>query len=141
MSVIESKAQVLNSKESIHEQALRLRTRRFELLASNIANADTPHYKARDIDFSTELARAMEPKSKFPGLAKTSPAHLQGNVQASLDEALYRVPFQSSMDGNTVEMDVERVAFAENALRLQFSLQKTFDKYKNILDLYKNMTR
>jgi flagellar basal-body rod protein FlgB len=87
----------------IHGAALQLRSQRMALLASNIANAATPNYKARDIDFSKAL-----------NLAERGQA---------IDNALaYRVPLQPSLDGNTVEMATEQTAFAENALAYRSSL-------------------
>ncbi len=87
----------------IHATALKLRGQRMAMLASNIANAATPGYKARDIDF----ARALE-------LAERG---------QPLDGAMaWRVPMQPSLDGNTVEMATEQTAFAENALAYRSSL-------------------
>lgn len=126
--------------EKMHEAAWRLRTKRFELLASNIAHADTPGYKARDIDFNAELERAMSDKNvKFPGMSRTSSRHIEGTKPADSEELLYRIPFQSSMDGNTVEMDVERVAFAENAIRTRFSMQMALGEYKDMQMLYQSL--
>jgi flagellar basal-body rod protein FlgB len=127
------------SGESIHEQALRLRFRRFELLSSNIANADTPGYKARDIDFSAELEKAMGSGKKLATMTTTSPRHIEASWPEINEDLLYRVPMQSSIDGNSVEMDVERVAFAENAARMQFSIQKAADEYRDMLKLYQDM--
>ncbi|RZT36607.1 flagellar basal body rod protein FlgB [Cupriavidus agavae] len=124
---------------SIHEEALRLRTRRFELLAANVANADTPNYKARDIDFSDALESAMGTGHRFDGMTTTSAAHLPATPRTLEADLLYRVPLQSSMDGNTVEMDTERVAFADNAVRMQFSIDRTASKYRNMLKLYQDM--
>lgn len=103
-----------------HEQALRLRELRTEVLSSNIANADTPGYKARDIDFSREFAAALggtetlrQTRGKHQGAMPLSP---QGVKQ------MYRVPMQPALDGNTVESDVEQAAFAENVVRYRASL-------------------
>jgi flagellar basal-body rod protein FlgB len=101
--------------------SLRLRAERQQLLASNIANADTPNYKARDIDFKQALDVAM---SGGPaGLATTSDAHIGQPSPSSESFAgvplLYRRPTQGSVDGNTVEMDVERTQFADNAVRYE----------------------
>ena len=102
------------------EQALRLRAQRNELLASNIANADTPNYKARDIDFASALKTAHNEQLD---MATTSERHHQVWKTASGGpEAMYRVPQQSSLDGNTVETDVEQAAFAENALQYRATL-------------------
>ena len=101
----------------LHAQSLMLREKRGEILASNIANAATPNFKARDFDFEGELARA----TGGGALAVTSQAHLAGGLaEGNLG---YRVPLNASMDGNTVELPVEQMEFAENTLRYQTSLQ------------------
>jgi flagellar basal-body rod protein FlgB len=101
----------------LHAQSLMLREKRGEILASNIANAATPNFKARDFDFDAELARA----SGGFDIARTSSRHLGG---ALADNGLgYRVPLNASLDGNTVELPVEQMEFAENTLRYQTSLQ------------------
>lgn len=102
-----------------NEVALSLRSQRQEVLASNIANADTPQYKARDIDFSAALQSAL---GNGPAqLAATAPRHLKGgpNGAAAGGAPLYRTPPQGSIDGNTVDMDIERNQFADNALRYE----------------------
>ena len=105
---------------SQHEQALRFRALRNQVLSSNIANADTPNYKARDLDFGTALKGAQQ---ESIGLTRTSELHKQA-WGATQDGAstVYRVPSQPSLDGNTVSMDVEQAAFAENALQYRASL-------------------
>lgn len=103
-----------------HEQALRFRSHRNEVLSSNIANADTPNYKARDLDFSNALKSA---RGQSIGLTKTSDMHrdVVGSTSHG-GELKYRIPTQSSLDGNTVETDVEQAKFAENALQYRASL-------------------
>lgn len=104
--------------------ALNLRSNRQELLASNIANADTPHYKARDIDFKSAFESALSGRSEG-GLTmnRTATAHLPGEADSSIAGALrYRTEYQSAVDGNTVNMDIERSAFAENAIRMEAAL-------------------
>lgn len=106
-------------------QALPLRNARAEALASNIANADTPHYKARDFDFPAALRSALGAGSTLPPvrLIRTSSAHLGGVSGSSLPVALqYRVPVQASIDGNSVELDTELAQFSDNALRMQADL-------------------
>ena len=105
-----------------HVEALELRALRHRVLSSNIANADTPHYKARDIDFATALSAA---RSESLGLARTSARHLAGSGAGSAAGGVvrYRVPTQPSLDGNTVETDVEQAAFADNAIRYRASLE------------------
>jgi flagellar basal-body rod protein FlgB len=106
-----------------HQKALALRAYRQEVLASNIANADTPHYKARDIDFKASLQGALGGRGGQVELARTSAGHLPGAGGAVAGaRLLYRKESQSSVDGNTVDMDVERAAFAENALQYEASV-------------------
>jgi flagellar basal-body rod protein FlgB len=103
-------------------QALNLRAYRTEVLASNIANADTPNYKARDFDFAAALSGAIGVREQM-ALARTSPRHLGGAAERAPGAALqYRVPVQPSIDGNTVEMDTELSQFSDNALRTQADL-------------------
>ena len=105
------------------QKALSLRAYRQELLASNIANADTPNYKARDIDFKSALQGALGGRGGQVALLRTSPRHLAAaGANGAGTPALYRTERQSSVDGNTVDMDVERAAFAENALQYEASL-------------------
>jgi len=107
-----------------NEAALSLRSQRQQLLASNIANADTPNYKARDIDFASALQGAVgRAGPPAPPLAATSARHLAGAPQAGVlpdgSPLLYRAPAQGAVDGNTVDMDVERNQFADNAIRYE----------------------
>lgn len=103
----------------IHPLALKLRDRRTELLASNLANADTPNYKARDLDFRAVL-QSLNPSPL--GLAATHARHLTATAPGSQGEALYRLPSQPSLDGNTVETEQEQMRFAENAVQYQATL-------------------
>lgn len=111
---------------NFHQEALNLRHERQRVLASNIANADTPHFKARDVDFASELSSALQSgraAAQGMSLRTTSERHIDANGASSpLRELLYRMPAQPSLDGNTVDMDSERVAFAENAMRYQAAL-------------------
>jgi flagellar basal-body rod protein FlgB len=106
----------------IHESALLLYGQRLGVLASNIANADTPGYKARDIDFAAVLGHGDQQAPL--DMAATSALHIANSTQDALPgELQYRNPYQASLDGNTVEMAVEQAAFAENNVRYQASLQ------------------
>jgi len=106
----------------IHEQALLLHGQRLGVLANNIANADTPNFKARDIDFASVLSGAGG-ETSLP-VSVTNAAHLGANDGGQPSgELLYRNPYQASLDGNTVEMPVEQAAFSENNVRYQASLQ------------------
>ena len=109
----------------VQRAALGVLTYRQELLASNIANADTPHFKARDIDFKDALGAALAGRRGGDvGMMATSQRHMAGAAAPSFAGAVkYRTEFQPSVDGNTVNMDIERSAFAENALRMEAALQ------------------
>lgn len=117
----------LDNDLQFHQTALNLRAARQEVLASNIANADTPHFKARDIDFKAALngalGRAVAGQPPL-ALARTSAQHLDKAAGGAAANLLYRTELQSSVDGNTVDMDTERAAFAENAI--QFEAMLTF---------------
>ncbi|WP_426765996.1 flagellar basal body rod protein FlgB [Erwinia aphidicola] len=108
------------------QEALSLLSRRQEVLASNIANADTPGYMARDIDFSQQLQNSLANQSmaKSPvSLSLTSNRHIEGQGKVFDDASLlYRIPDQPSADGNTVDMDRERISFADNSVKYQSSL-------------------
>jgi flagellar basal-body rod protein FlgB len=118
------------------ETALSLRAQRQQLLASNIANADTPNYKARDVDFSKALQGALERGGKpSDELVKTASAHLAAQGKATIGglEPQYRSTIQGSVDGNTVDMDVERNQFTDNALRYEASITMMAQQIKNLL--------
>jgi flagellar basal-body rod protein FlgB len=126
----------LDSSLRFHQEALNLRARRQEVLAANIANADTPNFKARDIDFNSALSQAVQrgTRSESISMASTSQRHLPGSAAGGVDAALlYRTPTQSSLDGNTVEMDVERVNFADNAMRYEMNLAVLGSRIKGLL--------
>lgn len=119
-----------------YKQALGLRQERQEVLASNIANADTPNYKARDFDFAQALEQARGPKMNLPApsLALTSARHIPGQgFSQPTTELLYRQPLQPSLDGNTVDMDVERMAFADNTMHYQSSLNVLSQRIKTMM--------
>lgn len=95
----------------IYGDALALRAQRLNMLASNIANAATPNYKARDLNFDKAIA----------ALAESGP--LSATLEDSADQNIsYRVPLQPSMDGNTVELSTEQTLFAENAVQYRTTL-------------------
>jgi len=130
----------LDSALGFHQNALRIRAQRQEVIAANIANADTPNYKARDVDFKSAMQQvtAQTTNNANNGLATTSAKHLNGavgtnNASAGLGEPLFRPVMQGSVDGNTVDMDVERNAFADNAIRYQASLQMMNGQIKKML--------
>ena len=105
----------------IHEQALLLHGQRLGVLANNLANADTPGYKARDIDYSAVLSQTQG-ETEMP-LQVTNAAHITfDNSELPPGDLKYRNPYQASLDGNTVEMPVEQAAFSEDNVRYQASL-------------------
>ncbi len=101
--------------------ALILRGRRSEVIASNLANADTPNFKARDFDFHSMMQTA---RSEQVALKTTNSHHIALNGAGGVDNEslLYRVPNQPSLDGNTVDLQTEQAAFAENAVNYQATL-------------------
>ena len=124
----------LNEYMRFNETALSLRGQRQQLLASNIANADTPNYKARDIDFASALKTAVAQAGGSAGapasvLAQTQAGHLGnaagGDFLPNGTPVQYRVAAQGSADNNTVDMDVERNQFADNALRYEAAVTFT----------------
>ena len=101
-----------------HASALQLRSRRNEMLASNIANAATPNFKARDLDFDTELKRI----NKIGNIQTTNNSHFASIQKRIGKDSVFRLPIHPSLDGNTVEMAVEQMQFSENVLRYQTTL-------------------
>jgi flagellar basal-body rod protein FlgB len=114
----------------MHFIAAQLREHRAGVLAGNIANADTPHYKARDVDFSTALGRAT---GGDLNLRTTHATHVARNTLPGDAEVKYRNPLQAALDGNTVDVHVEHAAFAENALQYQTSLQFLDARIKGVI--------
>ena len=113
----------LDSALQFHQTALNLQAQRQQMLASNIANADTPNYKARDIDFRAALKGAMGERMGPLELTGTSSRHLGAAAETPFGAFVgFRREFQSSVDGNTVNMDVERAAFAENSVHYEASV-------------------
>ena len=113
----------LDATMRFHQTALNARAYRQQVIASNIANADTPNFKARDLDFRQALAGALGAKGDALALKTTSQRHIAGAATNPLEAALkYRNEEQGAIDGNTVNMDVERAAFAENSVQYQASV-------------------
>lgn len=102
---------LIDRQLGIHAEALRLRSQRLDIIASNIANAATPGYKARDLDFRAALATAASGQS----------GAVSGQTNAA-SALRYRIPVQTSLDGNTVELSTEQTAFTENAINYRASL-------------------
>jgi flagellar basal-body rod protein FlgB len=129
----------LDSYLGVHAQALRLREQRTELLATNLANVDTPAYKARDIDFRAAMNAAAEGQGSD---RNTIVPRQTGGVQfrtaqmaAPSTEAFikYRTPLAPSLDGNTVDAQLEQAAFADNAVRYQATLSFLSARFRSLM--------
>lgn len=122
----------LDKALGIHDNALKLRSQRSSVIASNIANADTPNYKARDLDFKQMLsAAANQQQASSVQMKTTSSGHMTGD--GSVDgELMYRTPTQPALDGNTVDTQAEHTRFAENTFMYQASLSFLSSKFKGI---------
>lgn len=116
----------------IHDDALRLRARRANVIASNIANADVPGYKARDLDFKNILASVRGQSSMSLKLMSTDEQHIDAGTNPASADLLYRIPDQPSLDGNTVESQKENALFAQNTLQYQASLQFLSSKFRSL---------
>lgn len=156
----------LNEDFRFFQQSLGLRAQRQEVLSSNIANADTPGYKARDVDFASSLAGALkrtsapaatsatassgtaqlamaQPAGVTSGMtmASTEPGHMTGKASLiptggqsqEYGKLAYRVPTQPSLDGNTVDLDAERVQFADNTLHYESGMTEMTQQMKQLL--------
>lgn len=124
----------LDTEFKFLQNALDLRAYRQQTLASNVANADTPNYKARDFDFAKELTRAVDGLGSKIELKTTSSRHLLPKQDNPLGvELMYRSSVQPSIDGNTVDMDIERSQFTDNAIHYQFNVDRISGKIKNML--------
>lgn len=120
----------LNNALGIHEQALMARAKRADVIAKNIANIDTPGFKARDIDFKEALKAAQQ----SPGqLQTTNSKHISQSASDLAMHMKYRTPLTPSLDGNTVDSQLEISAFTENALRYQASLTFVSGKLKGLM--------
>jgi len=119
----------------VHARALELRAQRAQLLATNIANADTPNYKAVDMDFKAALSKAQS--GDLP-LAVTNENQLQANpTGASKYPVMYRIPLQPSLDGNTVDTQIEQAEFTRNSVQYEASFMFLNGRIKGILSAIK----
>lgn len=116
----------------IHGQALTLRANRASVLADNLANADTPGYKAKDIDFKAALKGQVQINQSSTSLHTTNQRHFSIQSQNSQYDTLYRTPHQPSIDGNTVEEQVENAEFMKNSLAFQASFNFLNSKFKGL---------
>ena len=120
----------LDTYLGVHTDALKLQSKRMEVLADNLANSDTPGYKARDIDFRAAMLAAGGVDAPVK-LATTNPGHLATDPASQVDGSLkYRVPLAPSLDGNTVDAQQEQAAFADNTVRYQATLTFLSARFK-----------
>ena len=119
----------------IHEKALNFRAQRAEVLANNISNADTPNFKARDLDFSSVLAAENDKvQNGHFALNKTNSRHIEAEGMGNDDGTLmYRTPSQPSLDQNTVDSQVEQASYTENAMGFQASFTLLNSKFKGLV--------
>jgi flagellar basal-body rod protein FlgB len=124
----------LDSSLGFYENALRLTSQRQQILASNIANSDTPNYKARDFDFKSAMMIAMNSTSTPSSveMGQLNPLQLDAGNFSTSKFAVLRKSKQNSQDGNTVDIDVERAAFTENALRYESAIAFENNEIKNL---------
>lgn len=117
-----------NNSLGIHPNAMQLRAARAEILANNLANSDTPNFKARDMDFNAMLNAESQ---RGLAMTATNPSHLRGTIDTN-SELLYRNPYQPSIDGNTVDSQMEQSFYTDNALRYDASFQFLNGKFKGL---------
>lgn len=128
----------IDKQFGVHQHALQLRSQRASILANNIANADTPGYQARDIDFSQMLKARMGETSDTLPMAGSSNNHMQSLAQADAVNGMkFRAPTQPSIDGNTVDVDRERTEFTRNTMEFQAAFEFLNGKIKSLLTAIK----
>lgn len=125
----------LTDSLDFHAQALALRAERQRVIAGNIANADTPGYQARDFDFAAALRAATGGSGSGDGIAR----NVMGTPGSRPDPVLrYAVPSQTNLDSNSVDMDRERAAFADNAVKYESTLRFINGSVRTMLDAMKS---
>jgi flagellar basal-body rod protein FlgB len=123
-----------DSALGIHADALRVRSQRTELLASNMANADTPNYKARDIDFQSAMKMAASGQSQSSAMETTHSNHIKvSSSQFASPAVQYRATVQDSLDGNTVDEQIEQAQFMQNSVQYQASLNFLGARFSGLL--------
>lgn len=126
-----------NKLLGVHPQALYLQGARAELLSANLTNADTPNYKAQDIDFISVLKNQMDDLQPVDDVSLDVRSDMHIDTGSLPHSTLYRTPTQASLDGNTVETHIEKANFMENALRYQVSTQLVSGKLNGIIKVLK----
>ncbi len=128
----------LNDTLDFQGQALLLRSQRQRLIASNIANADTPGFVARDFDFARALREAGSALPGQPGLLRSSSGHIGTAAAPGVQPTLnYATPSQTNLDRNSVDMDRERAAFADNAVKYEATLRFINGHMRTMLEAIK----
>ena len=123
----------LDSYLGVHPDALKLQSKRTEVIANNLANSDTPGYKARDIDFRAAMASAGSADAPVK-MTTTNPGHLSIDPNSDASANLkYRTPLAPSLDGNTVDAQQEQAAFADNTVRYQATLTFLSTRFKSLM--------
>ncbi|HSX70066.1 MAG TPA: flagellar basal body rod protein FlgB [Pseudomonas sp.] len=117
----------------IHEQALKFRTQRAEVLANNLVNADTPNFKARDLDFAAVLEAQSEKNKGGFTLEQTDARHIPAEGITEDASLMYRHPFHPSLDQNTVDAQIEQAKYAENTTQFQASFTLLNSKFKGLI--------
>ena len=126
----------LDAYLGVQQDALKVQSKRMEVLAKNLANVDTPNYKAQDIDFKTALAQAGSPGATLPLATTTSNQIGNSATSGDIDTSgalKYRVPLAPSLDGNTVDAQMEQAAFADNTVRYQATLTFLTGSLKDLM--------
>ena len=126
----------LDAYLGVQQDALKVQSKRMEVLATNLANVDTPNYKAQDIDFKTALAQAGAPGAALPLATTTSNQIGNSATSGDIDTSgalKYRVPLAPSLDGNTVDAQMEQAAFADNTVRYQATLTFLSGSLKDLM--------
>ncbi len=129
----------LDAHLGVHADALRLRSQRAELIANNLANADTPDFKARDLDFRAAMANARGSADGALHLATSQGGHIGDRsanpaTNTAVESALrYRTPLAPSLDGNTVDVQIEQAAFAENSVHYQATLSFLNSRFRGLM--------
>ncbi len=123
----------LDTYLGVHTDALKLQSKRMEVIADNLANSDTPGYKARDIDFRAAMSNAGGANAPVT-MSTTNPGHMAADSATGVDANLkYRVPLAPALDGNTVDAQQEHAAFADNTVRYQATLTFLSARFKGLL--------
>jgi flagellar basal-body rod protein FlgB len=129
----------VRTDDGFWEKSLSLSSRSIELIATNIANADTPDFKARNLDFQGALADAVKQVDRTE-LAVTHGQHMTAVPQSRDPFVDLQTPVQPAIDGNTVDLDAQRAAFAEAVVRHSFTVNRAIGEYKDQADWVKALT-